>query len=95
MWQAAEQAARQNLPLGLRLDESAWLGSRPTLPDSRPMIGAAPALPDVWLALGHQHIGFSTGPGSGELLASLMSEEVPPIDPMPFSPLRFGTRWIR
>lgn len=95
MWQAAEQAARQNLPLGLRLDESAWLGSRPTLPDSRPMIGAAPALPDVWLALGHQHIGFSTGPGSGELLASLMSEEVPPIDPTPFSPLRFGTRWIR
>lgn len=95
MWHAAEAAARQVLPLGKRRDAEPWMGSRPTLPDSRPMIGAAPGLAGIWLALGHQHIGFSTGPGSGELLAALMLDETPPIDPAPFSPLRFGTRWMR
>lgn len=91
----AERAARQLLPLGPRLDAQPWRGSRPTLPDSRPMVGAAPGMPGIWLALGHQHIGFSTGPGSGELLANLMFEEPALVDPEPFSPLRFGSRWCR
>ena len=85
----AERAAREALPLGERTDDPDWLGSRPTLPDSRPMIGACPGHPGLWLALGHQHIGFSTGPGTGELLAQLMAGEAPDIDPQPFSPERF------
>ena len=53
------------------------------------MIGAGPGQPGLWLALGHQHIGFSTGPGTGELLAQLMLGESTTIDPRPFSPQRF------
>ncbi len=68
----AEQRAREALPLGERLDAAAWLGRRPTLPDSRPMIGEAPRHPGLWLALGHQHIGFSTAPGTAKILAELM-----------------------
>jgi D-amino-acid dehydrogenase len=86
---AAERAAREALALGERTAEPDWLGSRPTLPDSRPMVGECPCQPGVWLALGHQHIGFSTGPGTGELLAQLMLGEPTTLDPHPFRPQRF------
>lgn len=86
---AAERAAREALALGERTAEPDWLGSRPTLPDSRPMIGECPGHAGVWLALGHQHIGFSTGPGTGELLAQLMLGEPATTDPAPFRPQRF------
>lgn len=85
----AEASARQAFPLGSRLEQDAWLGCRPTLPDSRPIIGEAPNRRGLWLAFGHQHIGFNTGPGTGALLAALMLGERPPIDPTPFCPARF------
>ncbi len=85
----AEKSAREAFPLGQRLDEEAWLGRRPTLPDSRPIIGEAPHHPGLWLAFGHQHIGFSTGPGTAVVLGALMSGESSPIDPAPFRPGRF------
>ena len=87
--EAAERAAREAMPLGERTSDPDWSGSRPTLPDSRPMIGGCPGHNALWLALGHQHIGFSTGPGTGELLAQLMLGEVTAIDPHPFRPQRF------
>lgn len=71
----AESRAREALALGARLDPQAWLGRRPTLPDSRPMIGQAPRHPGLWLALGHQHIGFSTAPGTAKILGELMASE--------------------
>jgi D-amino-acid dehydrogenase len=52
------------------------------------MIGELPRR-GLWAAFGHQHIGFSTGPGSASLLGALMSGEAPPIDPAPFAPGRF------
>lgn len=85
----AEKSAREALALGPRLEEKAWMGRRPTLPDSRPMIGEAPGHPGLWLAFGHQHIGFTTGPGTAALLGAVMSGEAPPINPEPFSPGRF------
>ncbi|XAH23881.1 FAD-dependent oxidoreductase [Xylophilus sp. GW821-FHT01B05] len=85
----AEQAATAAFPLGQRLEDTPWLGRRPTLPDSRPVIGAAPRHPGLWLAFGHQHIGFNTGPGTAAVLASLMAGEAPAIDPAPFRPERF------
>jgi D-amino-acid dehydrogenase len=83
-----EVAARQAFPLGAQ-SGTPWLGSRPTLPDSRPLIGAAPRHPGLWLAFGHQHIGLSTGPGTALLLADLMLGETCAIDPAPFRPERF------
>lgn len=85
----AEAAARQAFALGTRLDDAPWLGCRPTLPDSRPAIGPCPGWPGLWLAFGHQHIGLNTGPGTGVLLAELMSGEPCAIDPAPFDPARF------
>lgn len=85
----AERAARQAFPLDERQLREPWLGSRPTLPDSRPVIGRAPRSQNLWLAFGHQHIGFSTGPGTASLLGALMAGEAPPIDATPFRPERF------
>lgn len=88
--EAAERSARSAMPLGERTSDPDWLGCRPTLPDGRPMVGECPGQEALWLALGHQHIGFSTGPGTGELLAQLMLGEVPAaLDPYPFRPQRF------
>ncbi len=87
----AEIRAREALNMGEALDTQIWQGSRPTLPDSRPMIGACPGHSGLWLALGHQHIGFSTGPGTGALLADLMLGHTPVLDPEPFRPDRFAT----
>jgi D-amino-acid dehydrogenase len=85
----AERAAREAFPLDSPLDGEPWMGCRPTLPDSRPIIGVAPGQPGLWLAFGHQHIGFSTGPGTAKLLAALMSGEQPTPDAAPFAPDRF------
>ncbi|OSP56149.1 FAD-binding oxidoreductase [Pseudoruegeria sp. SK021] len=86
---SATSAARQAFPLGAALDPAPWMGRRPTLPDSRPIIGEAPGRSGLWLAFGHQHIGFSTGPGTASILADLMTEAAPAIDPAPFRPGRF------
>ncbi|KGD89440.1 amino acid dehydrogenase [Achromobacter sp. RTa] len=85
----AEARAREAFPLDRRLDEKAWLGRRPTLPDSRPMIGQAPRHPGLWLALGHQHIGFSTAPGTARILGELMCEEGAAARHRAFRPERF------
>ena len=85
----AEQAAREAFPLGRRLEPQAWLGCRPTLPDSRPIIGEAPGHPGLWLAFGHQHIGLSTATGTALLLGALMAGDAPPIEAAPFRPGRF------
>ena len=86
----AEQAVRAVLPLGERLQVTPWRGSRPTLPDSRPIIDAASHHPGLWLAFGHQHIGLSTGPGTAALLGALMDRQSPPIAAQPFGAARFG-----
>lgn len=88
--EAAENAVRRAMPLKEAVAGSDWLGARPTTPDSRPVIGEMPQCPGLWLAFGHQHIGFSTGPGTGVLLAELMAGESTSINPAPFSPERFS-----
>ncbi len=80
--------ARRAFPLDHPLDQP-WLGRRPTLPDALPAIGEVQHCPGLWLATGHHHIGFSTGPATGQLLAQLMSAKQADITAAPFSPNRF------
>lgn len=85
-----EPVARQGFPLGERLDAEPWLGARPCLPDSLPVIGRAPGIQGVWLAFGHQHWGFTLGPVTGRLLAEMLCGERPFCDPGPYRLERFG-----
>ncbi|MBD8892628.1 NAD(P)/FAD-dependent oxidoreductase [Roseibium litorale] len=88
----AEKAAREAIYLGEQVEDEAWLGRRPTFPDSRPVIGLAPSSRNTYFAFGHQHIGFATGPGTALVLADLMEGNTPPIDAAPFKPERFISR---
>jgi len=66
-----------------------WRGLRPCTPDGMPAIGRARGRGDVWLATGHQMTGLKTAPGTGVLLAQLMSGETPRFDPEPFRADRY------
>jgi len=81
--------ARELFPLGDRVDEKTWLGSRPCFPDSRPVIGRAPGLSGLWLAIGHAHWGLTLGPATGRMIAEMMAGETPFCDPAPYAAERF------
>ncbi len=66
-----------------------WRGSRPTLPDSLPMIGSAPRHAGLWLAFGNQHIGFTTGPATGAAIAAMIAGATPAFEVGPFAPSRY------
>ncbi len=42
-----------------------WMGYRPSLPDSRPVIGKASRDPGLSLAFGNGHLGMAQGAGTG------------------------------
>lgn len=86
----AARLAAATFGLGARAEATPWLGARPTLPDSLPMIGVIPGAHGLHAAFGHQHIGFSTGAGTGEIIAATMAGEPAPIDAAAFAPGRFG-----
>jgi D-amino-acid dehydrogenase len=81
--------ARTLFPLGERADGDTWMGSRPCFADSRPVIGAAPNLPGLWLGIGHAHWGLTLGPITGHLLADLITGTTPVVDPAPYRAERF------
>lgn len=66
-----------------------WSGYRPSTPDSLPIVGEAPSRPGLFLAMGHGHFGMTSGPTSARLLARLINEEPPGLDPAPYACSRF------
>ncbi|MCG8622902.1 MAG: FAD-binding oxidoreductase [Proteobacteria bacterium] len=66
-----------------------WLGHRPLLPDSIPVISPVKRVTGLYVAVGHHHIGLSAGAKSGRLLASMVLGETPAIDPTPYAIDRF------
>ncbi|RQR24030.1 FAD-binding oxidoreductase [Burkholderia sp. Bp9142] len=68
---------------------SRWYGDRPTLPDYLPMIDALPTARNVFVATGHQHLGLTLAPLTGELVAQLIAGNATSIDLNPFGANRF------
>ncbi|MGV6873112.1 NAD(P)/FAD-dependent oxidoreductase [Pseudochelatococcus sp. B33] len=66
-----------------------WMGFRPSLPDSLPVIGRARAAPRVVYAFGHGHLGLTQSAGTARLVADLLTDHAPVIDLAPFSSQRF------
>lgn len=66
-----------------------WMGHRPCLPDSLPVIGRAPQAENAWLGFGHGHVGMCGGATTGREIAHLVAGRAPQVDLAPFSPLRF------
>jgi len=69
---------------------SVWMGHRPSLPDSLPVLGPSRASPDVVYAFGHGHVGMTAAPMTGKIVADLVAGRPPAIDIAPFAPSRFG-----
>ena len=78
--------------LGYRCDDDApsWRGARPVLPDYLPGIGRAPGGPRLFYAVGHQHIGLTLAPVTGDLIADLVAGRAPRHDIAAFDLTRFG-----
>lgn len=68
---------------------SEWMGCRPSLPDSLPVLGFATASNNVLYAFGHQHLGMTMGPVTGLVIADLVAGRNPGIDMSPYRPDRF------
>ncbi|WP_428821321.1 NAD(P)/FAD-dependent oxidoreductase [Microbulbifer sp. MCCC 1A16149] len=66
-----------------------WMGFRPSLPDSLPVIGASPKNPNQLFAFGHQHLGLTQAAITAELLADQLEGKRPELDLTPFSITRF------
>lgn len=69
-----------------------WMGIRPTLPDYLPAIGASRRAANLLYAFGHQHLGLTLAPVTGEIVAALATRERPAIDIAPFDIGRFERR---
>ncbi|WAC48122.1 FAD-dependent oxidoreductase [Asticcacaulis sp. SL142] len=50
-----------------------WIGSRPTLPDYLPAIGKSDKADNLYYAFGHQHLGLTLGPVTGEIVADMVT----------------------
>ena len=67
-----------------------WMGHRPSMADSIPVIGEVPNIAGAFVAFGHDHVGLTGGPRTGRIVAQLMSKTTPNIDLSPYSPARFS-----
>ena len=84
-----ETQTRLALPT-LGRSTSTWLGFRPTLPDSLPVIGRSRQLPNVIFAFGHQHLGITLAGITGQLVSVIATGRTPSIDLAPFDSARFA-----
>jgi D-amino-acid dehydrogenase len=74
------------------LDEtgrSDWMGFRPSMPDSLPVIDRGRRHANTYFAYGHGHVGLTLGPITGKLIADLVANRDPGIDLTPFRIDRF------
>ncbi len=67
-----------------------WWGWRPMTPDGLPVIGRAPAAGNVLIAAGHNMLGLSMAPATGQLVAELLAGGPTHLDPAPYRLGRFG-----
>jgi D-amino-acid dehydrogenase len=72
---------REAIAIDKELLREPWMGRRPTVPDTLPIIGPAPRHQNLWLAFAHSHMGLTMGPISGVLIANFVEGK-----PQPFSP---------
>ena len=77
--QRLEDGARKIFP-HLGPPDRTWMGFRPSIPDSLPVIGASPHGAAVIHAFGHGHIGLTLAPVTARLVADLIAGRAPERD---------------
>ncbi|KMO37676.1 NAD(P)/FAD-dependent oxidoreductase [Methylobacterium aquaticum] len=67
-----------------------WMGFRPSLPDSLPVIGPSRATPRVIYAFGHGHLGLTQSAATGRIVADLLAGRAPAVALNALRAGRFG-----
>lgn len=91
-YERADALLQQGRHLFPHLDTSEitrWMGHRPCMPDSLPVVGRARGADNAWLAFGHGHMGMCMGASTGREIAHLVAGRAPQVDLAPFRPDRF------
>ncbi|EYR84618.1 FAD-binding oxidoreductase [Shinella sp. DD12] len=70
-------------------DFSEWMGHRPALPDTLPVMSASAKTPGVFYATGHGHLGVTHAATTARLMGDLITGVAPPIDMRPYRVDRF------
>jgi D-amino-acid dehydrogenase len=87
-WARLERHVEElGLPMGA--PRGRWMGSRPTLPDYLPAIGVSRRASNLIYAFGHQHLGLTLAATTGEIIAALLGEAIPPTEVSAFALERF------
>lgn len=82
------EGARQIFP-DLPEPSRDWMGFRPSMPDSVPVIGPSRAGGDILHAYGHGHLGVSLAPVTARIITALIMGRSPEMDLTPVLPSRF------
>ncbi|MCL7941511.1 FAD-dependent oxidoreductase [Halomonas sp. ATCH28] len=85
------QQARRLFPGIASVEGKEWMGYRPFLPDTLPVIDRASRCQNVVYAFGHGQVGITMGAITGQLVAQLVAGEPTDIDLRPYSARRFLT----
>ncbi|TCL72265.1 FAD-dependent oxidoreductase [Rhizobium sp. BK251] len=81
--------AQRILP-DLKVEEASdWMGHRPALPDTIPVISPSSRVPGVFYATGHGHLGLTYSATTAQLVADMVTGETSAIDMTPFRINRF------
>lgn len=67
-----------------------YRGFRPYCPDHLPVVGRDERVPGLLHACGHEGAGIGLAPATGRLIADLLTDAAPRVDPGPFDPMRFA-----
>ena len=59
---------------------SEWMGTRPSFPDSLPVIDRVPGYSGLFAAFGHSHYGLGMAPKTGQVLADIVMADTSDID---------------
>ena len=83
------ECAREALPSLQLRETSEWMGHRPALPDTVPVIGPSAKVRGAFYAVGHGHLGLTYAATTARLISDLMTGRDVPLDLMPYRVDRF------
>lgn len=81
--------AKEALPHLRCEDFTEWMGHRPALPDTVPILSASAKTKGVFYATGHGHLGVTYAATTARLMGDLITGATPPIDLHPYRIDRF------
>lgn len=81
--------AQEALPELQGAETTEWMGHRPAMPDTVPVMGHSAKCQNLWYASGHGHLGLTYAATTARLMSDLILGITPPLDMSPYRVDRF------